>query len=95
LYPRRNFFCIAEPLAEERRWQYTDWMKGLFRPLPNSSYEVKSRCHRRRNNVTAYGVFRRTIQARARSQLASTRTDYVYEFTGGKISHMTKICIPV
>jgi hypothetical protein len=54
-----TFSAQAEPLAEVKTLaQYTDWMKGLFGPLPNGSYEVKSfATDAERNNVTAYGVF--------------------------------------
>ena len=40
---------------------YTDWMKGLFTPVPDASYEVRSfAVDDARKNVTAYGVFRGT-----------------------------------
>ena len=71
-----TFSAQAEPLAEVKTLaQYTDWMKGLFGPLPNGSYEVKSfATDAERNNVTAYGVFSALIQAQARSrQLARAR----------------------
>jgi hypothetical protein len=80
-----------------RRWRNTpDWMKGLFGPLPNGSYEVKSfATDAERNNVTAYGVFSGTHTGPGPVPPTgkSTRTDYVYvmQFSGDKISHMTKI----
>ena len=40
---------------------YTDWMKGLFTPVPDGRYEVRSfAVDEGRNNVAAYGVFRGT-----------------------------------
>src|SRR5207245_4826365 len=40
---------------------YTDWMKGIYTPLPDASYEVRSfAVDEARNNVAAYGVFRGT-----------------------------------
>ena len=45
---------------------YTDWMKGLFTPVPDASYEVRSfAVDDARQNVAAYGVFRGTQPARA------------------------------
>lgn len=40
---------------------YTAWMKGLFTPVPDGRYEVRSfAVDEGRNNVAAYGVFRGT-----------------------------------
>lgn len=40
---------------------YTDWMKGLYRPCPDASYEIRSvAVDDHRKNVSAYGVFRAT-----------------------------------
>ena len=37
---------------------YTDWMKGLFTPVPDASYEIRSfAVDDARQNVAAYGVF--------------------------------------
>src|SRR6185312_15079971 len=54
-----TFAAQAEPLADVKTLaQYADWMKGLFTPLPNGSYEVKSfATDVERNNVSAYAVF--------------------------------------
>ena len=40
---------------------YTEWMKGLFTPVPDGSYEVRSfAVDDARQNVAAYGIFRGT-----------------------------------
>lgn len=40
---------------------YTDWMKGMYSPIPDASYEVRSLAvDEKRNNVSAFGVFRGT-----------------------------------
>ena len=76
---------------------YTDWMKGLFGPMPDGSYEVRSfAADERRKNVSAYGVFRGTHTG-AGGPVPPTgkrvEADYVYvmQFDGDRISHMTKI----
>lgn len=76
---------------------YTDWMKGMFTPLPDASYEVRSfAVDEDRQNVIAYGVFHGThtgdggpVPPTGKSVAA----DYVYvmDFDGGKIRHLTKI----
>ena len=76
---------------------YTDWMKGLFTPVPDGSYEIRSfAVDEDRQNVAAYGVFRGTHTG-AGGPVPPTgkqvEADYVYvmSFDGGKIRHMTKI----
>jgi predicted ester cyclase len=93
-----TFTAQAEPLADVTTLaQYADWMKGLMTILPNGSYEVKSfATDAERNNVAAYGVFSGTHTGPGGPCAPtgkSTRSDYVYmmQFTGEKISHMTKI----
>lgn len=93
-----TFSAQAEPLADVKTLaQYADWMKGLFTPLPDASYEIKSfAADTERNNVTAYAVFTGTNTGPGGPGAATgktTRTDYVYvmQFTGDRISHMTKI----
>jgi predicted ester cyclase len=96
--PNATFAAQAEPLAGVTTLaQYTDWMKGLMTVLSNAKYEVKSfATDTDRNNVSAYGVFSGTHTGPGGPCAPtgkSTRTDYVYvmQFTGDKISHMTKI----
>ena len=76
---------------------YTDWMKGIYTPLPDASYEVRSLAvDEARNNVAAYGVFRGTHTGEG-GPVAPTgkrvEADYVYvmDFDGDRIRHMTKI----
>ena len=95
--PNATFSAQAEPIANVRTLEeYTEWMKGLLTFFPDGRYEVKSfATDAERNNVTAYGVFSGTHTGPGPVPPTgkSTRTDYVYvmQFTGDKISHMTKI----
>jgi ketosteroid isomerase-like protein len=95
--PDATFTAQAEPLAEiSTLQQYTDWMKGLLTVLTDGSYEIKSfATDAERNNVCAYGVFTGTHLAGGPCEPTgkATKTDYVYvmQFSGGKITHMTKI----
>lgn len=76
---------------------YTDWMKGMLKPLPDGTYEIRSfAVDTERNNVAAYGVFRGTHTGDGGPippTGKSIETDYVYvmKFDGDKICHMTKI----
>ena len=72
-------------------------MKGLYTPMPDARYEVRSfAVDEQRNNVAAFGVFRATHSAAGGPVPAtgkSVEADYVYvmDFDGGQIKHMTKI----
>ena len=95
--PNASFAAQAEPLADVKTLEaYTDWMKGLMTVLTDASYEVKSfATDAERHNVAAYGVFSGTHLAGGPIAPTGkkTVTDYLYvmQFTGDKISHMTKI----
>lgn len=96
--PDATFTAQAEPLSDIGTLaQYADWMKGFMTIAPDGSYEVKSfATDSERNNVAAYGVFTGTHTGSGGPcppTGKSTRTDYVYvmQFSGDKISHMTKI----
>ena len=96
--PNATFAAQAEPLVGVHTLeQYSDWMKGLLSFMPNGSYVVKSfATDAQRNNVCAYGVFSATHTGDGGPcppTGKSTNTHYVYvmQFTGEKISHMTKI----
>ena len=96
--PNATFAAQAEPLVGIKTLaEYTDWMKGLMTNLPDGSYEVRSfATDTERNNVSAYGVFSGTHTGPGgpcEPTGKKTNSDYVYvmQFTGDKISHMTKI----
>lgn len=76
---------------------YTEWVKGLFTPIPDNSYEVRSfAVDEARKNVVAFAIFRGTHTG-AGGPVPPTgkhvETDYVYvmQFDGDRIRHMTKI----
>jgi predicted ester cyclase len=96
--PDATFSAQAEPLLDVKTLdQYTEWMKGLMSVMPDGRYELKSfATDELRQNVAAYGVFRGThtgaggpVPPTGRS--ASSDYVYVMQFTGDRISHMTKI----
>ena len=95
--PTASFASQAEPLADVRTLQqYADWMQGLMKMMPDGKYDLKSfAVDDRRNNVTAYAVFKGTHTGEGGPPPTgkSTQSDYVYamEFDGEKIRHMTKI----
>ena len=96
--PDATFSAQAEPLADVTSLEaYTEWMKGIFGPIPDASYDLKAfATDEARNSVVAYAVFSGTHTGEG-GPVAPTgkrmETDYVYvmEFAGGKIRHMTKI----
>ena len=93
-----TFSAQAAALAEVRTLEaYTEWMKGLFTPVPDGAYEIRSfAVDEERSNVSAYGVFRGTHTGPG-GPVAPTgkrvEADYVYvmTFDGNRIRHMTKI----
>jgi len=96
--PNATFSAQAEPLADVKTLQqYTDWMQGLMKILPDGNYEVKSfATDNERNNVSAYGIFSGTHTGEGGPCPPTGKhvsTDYVYvmDFDGDKIRHMTKI----
>ena len=76
---------------------YTEWMKGLFTPVPDAAYEVRSfAVDAQRNNVAAYGILRGTHTGEGGPVPPTGKkveADYVYvmEFDGDRIRHLTKI----
>ena len=93
-----TFTAQADALAGVSTLQaYTDWMKGLFTPVPDGRYEIKSfALDEARGNVSAYGVFRGTHTGPGGPVPPSGKkveADYVYvmQFEGDRIKHMTKI----
>lgn len=96
--PDATFSSQAEALlGVDTLEAYTDWMKGLFTPVPDGSYEIRSfAVDEDRGNVAAYGVFRGTHTEEGGPVPPtgkSVEADYVYvmEFDGDRIRHMTKI----
>jgi predicted ester cyclase len=97
-HPDASFSAQAGALADVHTLQgYTDWMKGLFTPVPDGSYELRSfAVDESRRNVTAYAVFRGTHSGQGGPVPPTGKTveaDYVYvmSFDGDRIKHMTKI----
>jgi predicted ester cyclase len=93
-----SFSAQSAPLLETKTLAaYADWMKGMFTPFPDASYELKSfAVDERRQNVSAFAVFkaRNTGPGGPVPPTGkSIATDYVYvmQFKGDKIAHMTKI----
>jgi len=93
-----TFAAQAEALAGVDTLEgYTDWMKGLFTPVPDGCYELRAfAVDEERNSVAAFGVFRGTHTAEGGPVPPtgkSVEADYVYvmEFNDDKIRHMTKI----
>jgi predicted ester cyclase len=97
-HPDATFSCQAEALAEVNSLEgYTEWMKGLFTPVPDAQYELRSfSVDESRQNVSAYAVIRGTHTGEGGPVPATGKqvvADYVYvmEFEGEYIRHMTKI----
>lgn len=95
--PDASFAAQAEPLAEIKTLAgYCDWMKGLMGILPDGRYELKFWGEDSgRGSIAAYAVFHGTHTGPGGPPPTgkSTASDYVYvmQFSGGRISHMTKI----
>ena len=76
---------------------YTEWMKGLFTPVPDGSYELRSfAVDEDRNSAIAFAVFRGTHTGEGGPVPPTGKrveADYVYvmNFDGDRIRHMTKI----
>ncbi len=97
-HPNASFSAQAGALGGvETLEAYTEWMKGLFGPVPDGRYELRSfSVDEQRNVVTAFAVFRGTHTGEGGPVPPtgkSVEADYVYamEFDGDKIRHMTKI----
>jgi predicted ester cyclase len=93
-----TFSAQADALADVDTLEaYTEWMKGLYTPVPDASYEIRSfAADEARGNVIAYGIFRGTHSADGGPVPPTGKTveaDYVYvmDFDGDRIRHMTKI----
>lgn len=97
-HPDATFSAQAGALAEITTIeQYTEWMKGLFAPLPDGRYDLKAfATDDERRVVTAYAVFSGSHTGDGGPVPPTgnrVQSDYVYvmAFDGDKIRHMTKI----
>lgn len=97
-HPRATFSAQTEALAGVDTLEaYTEWMKGLFTPMPDARYEVRSfAVDESRSNVAAYGVFSGTHTGQGGPVSPTGRrmeVDYVYimDFEGDRIRHLTKV----
>ena len=93
-----TFSAQADALADvDTLESYTEWMKGLFTPMPDARYELRSfAVDEERDIVSGYAVFRATHTGEGGPVPPtgkSVEADYVYvmEFDGDKIRHLTKI----
>ena len=93
-----TFSAQADALADVSTVEgYTEWMKGLFVPIPDGHYELKSfAVDEKRGNVTASAVFHGSHTVDAGNGAPTGKTvaaEYVYvmDFDGDKIKNMTKI----
>jgi predicted ester cyclase len=96
--PEATFSCQADALAEIKTLQgYTDWMKGLFGPIPDGAYALKAwGVDKERNAVVAAAVFTGTQTGEGgpvppTGKRVEADYTYVMELEGDKIRHMTKI----
>ena len=97
-HPGATFSAQADALMGVDTLEgYTGWMKGLFTPVPDGHYELRSfAVDEARNNVAAYGVLRGTHTGDGGPVPPTGKrveADYVYvmQFDGDRIRHMTKI----
>ncbi|MEM7230378.1 MAG: nuclear transport factor 2 family protein [Planctomycetota bacterium] len=93
-----TFSAQADALAGvDTLHAYAEWMKGMYTPAPNASYEIRSfAVDEERGNAIGYGVFRATHTddgGPVPPTGKSVEAEYVYimDFDGDRISHMTKV----
>ncbi len=97
-HPDATFSAQADALAGVTTVEnYTEWMKGLFTPVPDGRYELRAfAVDEGRKNVTAYAVFSGTHTGEGGPVPPTGKhvaADYVYvmAFDGDRITHLTKI----
>ena len=93
-----GFACQADALADIATLDaYTEWMKGLFTPVPDGHYEITAfAADEDRGKVVATAIFKGSQTGEGGPVPPTGNTiaaDYAYvmEFDGDKIRHMTKI----
>lgn len=96
--PDAVFSAQAEPLAEIKTLEgYVEWVRGLVAIMPDAGYELRSwAVDEERGNVSAYAVFSATHTGAGgpcppTGKTVHTEYVYVIEFSGDKVSRMTKI----
>jgi predicted ester cyclase len=97
-HPDATFSCQAPALAEVGTIEaYTEWVAGLFTPIPDMNPEIKSfAADEERSNAIVYATIHGT-QTGTGGPVPPTgnkvASDYVYvmQFDGDRIRHMTKI----
>src|SRR5690606_668500 len=97
-HPTASFAAQADALVGVDTLEgYTEWMKGMYTPVPDGSSEISAfAVDETRNNVIASAVFRGTHTGAGGPVPPTGRkvaADYAYvmQFDGGRIRHMTKI----
>lgn len=97
-HPDATFSAQADALAGVTTVEgYTEWMKGLFTPVPDGRYDLRSfAVDEGRKNVIAYAVFSGTHTGEGGPVPPTGKhvaADYVYvmAFDGDRIKHLTKI----
>ena len=97
-HPDAAFSAQSEALTEITTVEaYTEWIKGLYTFVTDTSYEVKGfGTDPDRDCVVVFSVFSGTHTGEGGPVPPtgkSTATEYVYalQFDGGRIAHMTKI----
>jgi predicted ester cyclase len=97
-HPDATFSAQADALTGVTTVEgYTEWMKGLFTPMPDGRYDLRSfAVDDVRKNVVAYAVFSGTHTGEGGPVPPTGKhvaADYVYvmAFDGDRIKHLTKI----
>jgi len=97
-HPDATFSAQADVLAGVDTLEaYTEWMKGMYAPMPDGAYEVLSfAVDEHRNNVTVSGIFRGTHTHEGgpvppTGKRVEADYTYIMDFDGDRIKHMTKI----
>jgi predicted ester cyclase len=96
--PDATFSAQADALAAVTTVEgYTEWMKGMFTPAPDASYEIRSfAVDEQRGNVIGFAIFRATHTGPGgpippTGKRVEAEYVYIMDFDGGKIRHLTKV----